>query len=64
MTVPSPCTDVCSIDEATGWCRGCLRSLEEIAAWAALDDRAKLAVWKQLGARRTALPEATAKPAP
>lgn len=54
MTVPSPCTDVCSIDEATGWCAGCQRSLEEIAVWSTLDDAAKRAVWKQLPARRAA----------
>ncbi|MEO6363540.1 MAG: DUF1289 domain-containing protein [Caldimonas sp.] len=58
MTVPSPCTDVCSIDEATGWCRGCLRSLDEIAAWGTLGDLAKRAVWKQLPVRRAARREA------
>ena len=50
--VPSPCTGVCRIDERHGLCAGCLRSLDEIAAWSTLDDRARLAVWRRLRARR------------
>ena len=29
--VPSPCISVCRMDERTGWCEGCLRTLAEIA---------------------------------
>ena len=50
--IPSPCTKVCTIDAATGWCAGCLRTIDEIAAWGSLDDGAKRAVWKRLPARR------------
>ena len=50
--VPSPCIDVCRMDPASGWCEGCLRSLEEIAAWSQLDDAAKGAIWLRLAARR------------
>lgn len=56
--VPSPCDSVCTMDERTGWCRGCFRTLDEIAAWAQLDDDAKRAVWRQLAARAQALPPA------
>jgi predicted Fe-S protein YdhL (DUF1289 family) len=42
--VPSPCINVCRMDEATGWCAGCLRTLDEIAAWSTLEDAAKRAV--------------------
>ena len=52
--IPSPCISVCKMDERTGWCEGCLRTLDEIAAWSGLDDRAKRAVWKQLPKRREA----------
>ncbi|MDP1534060.1 MAG: DUF1289 domain-containing protein [Rubrivivax sp.] len=38
--------------EASGWCSGCLRTLDEIAAWAALDDQAKLEVRIELSRRR------------
>ena len=51
-TVPSPCVSVCRMDEATGWCEGCMRTLDEIAAWSLLDDAEKRAVWTELGARR------------
>jgi len=50
--IPSPCTSVCTIDPATGWCAGCLRTIDEIAAWGSLDDRAKRSVWKLLPERR------------
>ncbi|HSI56661.1 MAG TPA: DUF1289 domain-containing protein [Ideonella sp.] len=57
--VPSPCTSVCRIGAATGWCEGCQRSLEEIAAWSTMDDEAKRRVWRLLPARRLQ----TARPA-
>lgn len=50
--VPSPCISICRMDEASGWCSGCLRTLDEIAAWSTLDEPAKLAVWRRLSARR------------
>jgi predicted Fe-S protein YdhL (DUF1289 family) len=53
--VPSPCINVCRIDEASGWCEGCLRTLDEIAAWATLDDASKRRVWKRLRERRERL---------
>lgn len=52
--VPSPCISVCRMEAATGLCEGCLRSLDEIAAWAVLDDVDKRAVWRALDARRLA----------
>ena len=36
--VPSPCITVCRMDARTGWCEGCLRTIDEIAAWSAMDD--------------------------
>jgi hypothetical protein len=50
--LPSPCIDVCRIDAPTGWCAGCLRTLEEIAAWATLPEAGKSAVWAALPLRR------------
>jgi hypothetical protein len=46
---------VCRIDAATGWCEGCLRTIEEIAAWSGLDDASRSRVWQQLGVRADAL---------
>ena len=30
---PSPCLGICIMDPRTRQCRGCLRTVEEIAAW-------------------------------
>ena len=51
-TVPSPCINVCRMDAASGWCEGCLRTLDEIATWSGLSDAQKLAVWQALAPRR------------
>lgn len=50
--VPSPCIGVCRIDPASGWCAGCLRTLDEITEWGVLPDRDKLVLWKRLMQRR------------
>lgn len=50
--IASPCTSVCAIDAGTGWCAGCMRTIDEIAAWGGLDGAGRRAVWKRLPARR------------
>jgi uncharacterized protein len=52
---PSPCVNVCRMHAPTGWCEGCARTLDEIAAWAGLDDAAKRRVWTLLPARKAEL---------
>ena len=52
--VPSPCVNICRMDEATGLCEGCQRTLDEIACWSLLDDADKREVWQQLARRREA----------
>jgi len=42
------------MDAATGWCVGCQRTLQEIAAWSSLSDADKRAVWHGLPARHEA----------
>jgi predicted Fe-S protein YdhL (DUF1289 family) len=49
--VPSPCVSLCKMDLDTGLCQGCLRSLDEIVAWAGADDDFKRAVWAQIRRR-------------
>lgn len=53
--VPSPCTAVCRMSPATGWCEGCQRTLDEIASWSRLSDPQKRAVWAELAQRRATL---------
>jgi uncharacterized protein len=50
--VPSPCINVCRMDPGTGLCEGCLRTIDEIAAWGAMVDDDKRAVWQRLEQRR------------
>lgn len=48
---PSPCNGVCRI-RPDGFCAGCRRTLDEIAAWPTLDGRGKQAVLDRLAARK------------
>ena len=50
--VVSPCVNICQMDEISGLCRGCLRTLDEITSWsrAAVDD--KLAILAAVDRRR------------
>jgi predicted Fe-S protein YdhL (DUF1289 family) len=50
--VPSPCIGVCFIDQPSGLCRGCYRSLAEIAGWLEMTPEEKLAALAQLAARK------------
>ncbi|WP_256091479.1 DUF1289 domain-containing protein [Candidatus Thiosymbion oneisti] len=45
----SPCVGVCKMDPNTGLCRGCRRTLDEIAGWTAFSTAEKLAVLERLG---------------
>ena len=44
------------MDEPSGYCIGCGRTLDEIALWTVLDDDDKRAVWALLSARLAQLP--------
>jgi predicted Fe-S protein YdhL (DUF1289 family) len=50
--VASPCISVCVMDASRGYCIGCFRTLDEIAAWSVLDAAAKRAVLAALPGRR------------
>jgi len=50
--VPSPCVNVCHINPYNGLCRGCMRTLDEIAGWLDLCAAEKLAVLERLEERR------------
>ena len=53
---PSPCISVCKIDPDSNLCYGCLRTLEEIGAWANSDYEDKRAVWGKIAERLEASP--------
>lgn len=62
--VASPCISLCQMDAVTGWCAGCLRSLDEIGTWSQMDEAGKRDIcaalplrqveWRRLG--RPAVP--------
>jgi uncharacterized protein len=49
----SPCIGVCLMDPATRTCRGCLRTIAEIARWYEAGADEKRAILARLAARRT-----------
>ncbi|MCL4799825.1 MAG: DUF1289 domain-containing protein [Burkholderiales bacterium] len=53
--VVSPCINVCRMDPSTGLCEGCLRTLDEIACWAGMNDDERRAVLEALAVRRARL---------
>jgi predicted Fe-S protein YdhL (DUF1289 family) len=55
MTVASPCVNVCQMDAVSGWCRGCARSLGEIAGWGSAPVAVQRHVLDQLPPRRAEL---------
>jgi predicted Fe-S protein YdhL (DUF1289 family) len=53
--VPSPCRSICKMDVASGYCEGCLRTIEEIAGWSKADDAERRRIWALLPARVASL---------
>ena len=49
----SPCLNICTLDER-GICRGCFRSLEEIAGWMRMTPQDQWATVERADARRLA----------
>jgi uncharacterized protein len=55
---PSPCLGICIMDPRTRQCRGCRRTVEEIAAWYEATPAEKRALIAVLDDRRAAVHEA------
>lgn len=53
VAIVSPCTGVCAIDD-NDLCRGCARTLDEIAAWGGMTPAERDAVMAILPERRMA----------
>ena len=52
VPLPSPCTKVCEIAPRSGLCRGCARTIDEIAGWASASDGEKRRILDELPKRR------------
>lgn len=59
----TPCVRICVVDEESGLCIGCGRSVEEIALWIDLTDDDRRAVMKKLPERLTRARAGSQRPA-
>ena len=50
--VLSPCIGVCAMDAGSGFCLGCLRTIDEIAAWSRASEATRRAINSALPPRR------------
>ena len=48
----SPCIEVCRLNERTGLCEGCWRSLDEISAWRSASESDRRAILRRVAERR------------
>jgi predicted Fe-S protein YdhL (DUF1289 family) len=52
--IPSPCVNICQMDDDKTLCIGCFRTLDEIAQWSRAADSTKLAILAAVERRREA----------
>lgn len=50
--VSSPCINVCRMNDRTGYCEGCLRTIDEICVWSSLADDDKRRIIDAIAERR------------
>ena len=51
--LPSPCISLCVMDQDTGLCHGCQRTIDEIIGWSGATDDCKRAIWIAILERRS-----------
>ena len=52
--IESPCVKICTLDTQAGLCRGCGRTLAEIAGWVRMTGAERKRIMAELPARLTA----------
>lgn len=53
VAIESPCVGICVIDEESGRCEGCARTLGEIARWTTMPAAERARIMAELPARLT-----------
>jgi predicted Fe-S protein YdhL (DUF1289 family) len=53
--VPSPCVSLCKMSQDTGFCEGCMRTIDEIIAWSTASNQFKREVWVEIRRREADL---------
>jgi uncharacterized protein len=51
QSIESPCIKICDVDQRTGLCGGCHRSLDEIASWSSFSHAQRRAIMQVLPSR-------------
>jgi predicted Fe-S protein YdhL (DUF1289 family) len=51
--IATPCINVCVLDPGTGFCRGCGRTVDEIASWSRMSDAERKRIMGELPQRLT-----------
>lgn len=55
LEIESPCVRECVVDQHTGFCRGCYRTLQEISYWVSYTPDERRRVTTLLHARKAAM---------
>jgi len=55
-SIISPCINVCMLDQKSGLCMGCKRTVEEITHWTAYSDQERERIMRELPRRGFAPP--------
>jgi predicted Fe-S protein YdhL (DUF1289 family) len=53
--ITTPCEKICVVDQDSGLCLGCGRSIPEIERWSAIGESNRLRIMSELSARLDAL---------
>jgi len=56
QSIETPCVNICVIDDSSGWCLGCGRTLDEIARWSSANSAWRREVMAVLSERMGRLP--------
>lgn len=52
-SVPSPCISLCKMNQDTGLCEGCWRTLDEVVIWGIASDTIKREIWQKIYQRKS-----------
>jgi predicted Fe-S protein YdhL (DUF1289 family) len=50
--LPSPCISICTMNQRTGLCDGCYRTIDEIVQWSSATEETKRAIWIEIKRRQ------------
>jgi predicted Fe-S protein YdhL (DUF1289 family) len=50
--IPSPCINICKMDDSNGLCLGCFRTIDEITVWSRTDNATRANILAAVTLRR------------